>query len=350
MKSNFIKKLVENSCRTILLFSTIISIQAMEKSAVNEKRKLKVACIQTQFDIWYDSKAPGNWDLNKIEAQRQDQLNKTFAFMEQAAAAGANFIVTIEAVNTGVNQSDQRYDYKKYSCSTVGDAIFQRFANFAIKHKVYVVAGLYTCRDGKAYNSAVLFGCDGKVIGIYDKTHLPPGEDRYITPGTAIEPFDTEFGKIGLLICWDMEYPECARALALKGADMLVCPTWGGNKLTSTCRAYENQIPVVFAMGVAPEGKIWDSCSPSLIIDHEGKIIVEAPREPGFIVADVNIGFEAQPGDKGGALFGMKSWRQLRASERRPELYGVIASEKPPLYNRYDTMKPTYTKEDYWRR
>jgi predicted amidohydrolase len=92
----------------------------------------------------------------------------------------------------------------------------------AARHRLYIVAGLYE-RAGKAiYNTSVLIGRDGRLAGKYRKVCLPREEiDGGLTPGQDYPVFDTDFGRIGMMICWDVHFPEVARALAAKGAEVI---------------------------------------------------------------------------------------------------------------------------------
>jgi predicted amidohydrolase len=118
----------------------------------------------------------------------------------------------------------------------------------AAKNNAYVVAGVYE-RDGKAiYNTAVLLGRDGKLIGKYRKICLPHGEiDAGLAPGCEYPVFETDFGKVGMMICWDVNYPQVAQELARKGAALILMPIWGGNETLCRARAIENQIPLVIS-------------------------------------------------------------------------------------------------------
>jgi predicted amidohydrolase len=104
-------------------------------------------------------------------------------------------------------------------------------------------------RDGKAaYNTSVLIGRDGKLVGKYRKICLPRGEAKGgLAPGNEYPVFDTDFGKVGMMICWDVSYPEIARELAARRADMILMPIWGGNETLCKARAVENQIPLVIS-------------------------------------------------------------------------------------------------------
>jgi predicted amidohydrolase len=116
----------------------------------------------------------------------------------------------------------------------------------AAKHKVYVAAGLYE-RDGKVlYNTCVLIGRDGKLIGKYRKACLPDEEVvGGLCPGSDFPVFETDFGRVGMMICWDLSYPEVSRALAAKGAEVILMPIWGGDETLARARAIENQVFLV---------------------------------------------------------------------------------------------------------
>ena len=105
------------------------------------------------------------------------------------------------------------------------------FQKIAKKHKVVIIASLFEKRAGGLYhNTAVIIDADGKLLGIYRKMHIPDDplfyEKFYFTPGdTGFKAWQTKYGKIGVLICWDQWYPEGARLTALQGAEILFYPT-----------------------------------------------------------------------------------------------------------------------------
>ena len=117
--------------------------------------------------------------------------------------------------------------YFDYAESFEEDVKF--WANVSKKKNIVLVTSLFEkVMDGIYYNTAVVFD-KGKIAGKYRKTHIPddPGfyEKFYFTPGDEIEPIDTSIGKLGVLVCWDQWYPEAARVMALKGAEILIYPT-----------------------------------------------------------------------------------------------------------------------------
>lgn len=105
------------------------------------------------------------------------------------------------------------------------------WANIARKNQIVLIASLFEKRSAGLYhNTAVVFEKDGSIAGKYRKMHIPDDpcfyEKFYFTPGDlGFEPINTSLGKLGVLICWDQWYPEAARIMALKGAEILIYPT-----------------------------------------------------------------------------------------------------------------------------
>ena len=134
----------------------------------------------------------------------------------------------------------------------------------ARKHGVHVVWPLYRRMDeGEGIlNSAILIGPDGEIIGSYDKTHPFPGERRdmggWTEVGTRAEVFETELGNIGIIICYDGDFPELSRLLAVKGAEVIVRPSallrsydiW---YITNCARAYDNHVYMVSTNMLGPD-------------------------------------------------------------------------------------------------
>ncbi len=172
----------------------------------------------------------------------------------------------------------------KYQYADVAEPIpgpSTRFlGRLAKKHHLYIVAGLYE-RAGKAvYNTSVLMGRDGEVAGKYRKVCLPREEiDGGMTPGSEYPVFDTDFGRVAMMICWDVSYPEVARELAAKGAEVILMPIAGGNEILVRARAIENQLHLV-ASG-------YDI--PTAIYDRGGQALAKAKKDPEVVVCEVDL-------------------------------------------------------------
>ncbi|PWE45370.1 nitrilase family protein [Pseudomonas prosekii] len=151
---------------------------------------------------------------------REANLRNTLDLALQAANDGANLIVLPELSTTGYFFNNRQDAFAHSEAVPAGPTV-QSWVNFARQHNVYLVAGL-TERDGaQLFNTGVLVGPDG-FIGKYRKAHLWNLEKLWFTPGnTGFPVFDTPIGRIGLLICWDIWFPEVPRILSQQGADII---------------------------------------------------------------------------------------------------------------------------------
>ena len=139
----------------------------------------------------------------------------------------------------------------------------ERLGAIARELNTYIVAGLYEREAPAVFNTAVLIDRTGRLVGRYRKTHLPREEwEQGLTPGDTYPVFDTDFGRIGLMVCWDLQFPEPWRALGQQGAELVLLPIWGGSETLLRARAIENHAFVVSSSYdmrscvVAPDGQI----------------------------------------------------------------------------------------------
>lgn len=151
---------------------------------------------------------------------RQDNLHRSLELAEEAVKGGANLIVLPELSSTGYFFNN-RQDAFAHSEGVPDGPSVRLWIDFAREHRIYLVAGL-TERDGvRLFNTGVLVGPEG-FIGKYRKAHLWNLEKLWFTPGDLGFPvFDTPIGRIGLLICWDIWFPEVPRILSQQGADII---------------------------------------------------------------------------------------------------------------------------------
>ena len=165
----------------------------------------------------------------KYYGNKTDTVNATLSKIEEAAKNGATLIVLQELHQTEYFCQSEDTKFFAYANTFEQDVAF--WSEVAKKNEVVLVTSLFEKRTAGLYhNTAVVFEKDGSVAGKYRKMHIPddPGfyEKFYFTPGDlGFEPIETSVGKLGVLICWDQWYPEAARAMALKGAELLIYPT-----------------------------------------------------------------------------------------------------------------------------
>ncbi len=205
----------------------------------------------------------------------QDNLQQFAKLIDEAGAAKADVICLPE----GITVCGTPLKYAAVAEAIPGPST-QFLGACAARNKAYVVAGLYE-RDGKTiYNTSVLIARDGKLLGKYRKVCLPREEiDAGITPGTTYPVFDTDFGRVAMMICWDLSYPEVARELSARGAEMIFLPIWGGNETLAQARAIENQVYIV-ASG-------YDFTT--AIYDKSGHPLATATTPSSVIYADVDL-------------------------------------------------------------
>ncbi|MGH2493172.1 MAG: carbon-nitrogen hydrolase family protein [Ktedonobacteraceae bacterium] len=189
----------------------------------------------------------------------QENLEKAEQFIQQAVAQEADLIVFPEDFIAGpldgcVELADFDQQYVKH---------FQKLAE---QYRIDIVPGSIIEGDENGlYNTAYYINRDGDILSQYRKLNLWLPERSYITPGTDIAVFETRFGKVGLIICWDLMFPEIFRAMVSQGVEMVICPSYWcledagrGQKLNQysevmlvnalcLARAFENEVALVYA-------------------------------------------------------------------------------------------------------
>jgi predicted amidohydrolase len=160
------------------------------------------------------------------------------------------------------------------------------FGELAKQHKLHVVVSLYERDEKVVYNACVLLGPDGKLIGKYRKVCLPHSEvEAGVAPGDDYPVFDTKFGKVGMMVCYDGFFPEVARELTNRGAEVIAFPVWGCNPLLAQARACENHVYVVSST-YTDSNTDWMI---SAVFDHSGKPIAKAEKWGTVAVAEVDL-------------------------------------------------------------
>jgi predicted amidohydrolase len=195
--------------------------------------------------------------------------------VDKAVPDGADIILLPEGitiVGTGKKYADVAEPVPGPTTAMLGEA--------AKRRKAYIAAGIYE-REGTAmYNTAVLIDRAGKVIGKYRKVYLPREEtEGGLTPGMDYPVFQTDFGKVGMMICWDVQYADPARALALRGAELVLMPIWGGNETLGKARAIENHV------FLATSGYSY----PTYILDPNGETLAAASEGGAAAVATIDL-------------------------------------------------------------
>ncbi len=195
---------------------------------------------------------------------------------------------------------------------------------------VYAVVGLLEHQSEEiVYNSAVLVG-PGGLIGTYRKAHLPLlGVDRLVMPGdTGFQVWETALGRIGMLICYDLRFPEAMRAVALNGADIVALPTnWpdgsqNAPEFVTRTRALENRVFLMACNRCGRESGFW-FFGRSQISDPQGEVLVEAGAEEEICYAEIDP-HEAR---RKRIVLREDEFELDTVGDRRPDLYGRLMCE-----------------------
>ncbi len=230
--------------------------------------------------------------MDVICKNQEENLSRALSLIENAADKGAEIICLPELFTTGFD-----YSYINQCTAPIYNQITAAVAEKAKQFGVFVIAGsLPITADGFVYNSAILFDAQGMIAGSYNKVHLfpPMDEDKYFTPGDEIAVFNTSLAKIGIMVCYDLRFPEITRKLAVAGAEIIFVPSefpeprinhW---KILLQARAIENQLYVVGTNRVGNDSSnsfFGHSC----VIDPWGNVIAEGDNTESIVIAEVDL-------------------------------------------------------------
>lgn len=244
-------------------------------------RQVKIALGQNDCEL-------GNLSAN---------LEKIERYIKEAAAKGANIICFPELGTTGYRQ-DLLGDKLWELAEPIQGPTTSRIGALAKKLGIYVILPMIEkgTMPGIVHNSVVLIDKSGLVQGVYRKNHAYSTEGHYFTAGNSYPVFETEFGKIGIMICYDMGFPETARILTLQGAEIIFVPSaWCQEDediwdINIPCRALENRVFLAAVNRVGQEGEELVMHGKSKIVDTRGKTLVEAARfHEDLIFATVDL-------------------------------------------------------------
>ena len=258
--------------------------------------------------------------------------DKAEALTREAAKQGAHIVLLQELFDGDYFCIEQHAKFLGQAVELDRHPTVQRFAALAKELGVVLPVSVFERAGNAHYNTTVIVDADGKQLGHYRKTHIPDGrgyqEKFYFSPGdTGFKVWDTAAGKIGLGICWDQWFPECARAMALQGAEMLLYPTAIGDEPQDPSydssdhwqtamrgHAAANMVPVAASnrIGSESDGDITMSFyGSSFIAGPAGEVVAEASRDTPMVIT---------------ATFDLDELRARRASwglfrDRRTDLY-----------------------------
>lgn len=252
--------------------------------------------------------------------------------IREARALGAELVLPPELFAGIYFCREEDPKYFEWAETVEDSQVVRRFSALAAELGIVLPISFFEREGPHYYNSIAIADADGSVLGVYRKSHIPAGpgyqEKFYFRPGASgFKVWQTRVGTIGVGICWDQWFPECARAMALMGAEILLYPTAIGSEpeepdfdskdpwqRAMIGHAVCNHMPLIAANRIGTEGEQTFYGS-SFICDHRGEKLAELGRnEAGVILATLD-------------LAKMRSERNSMGlfRDRRPELYGELS-------------------------
>lgn len=272
-----------------------------------------------------------------MSEDKESNVAKAKRLVREAASNGAQIILLPELFEGLYFCKDMNTKFFEWALPREGNPIIEHFASLAKELKVVILVSYFEKADDEYFNSLVVVDADGTVMDNYRKTHIPDGpgyeEKFYFKPGdSGFKVWNTAYAKIGAGICWDQWFCETARALTLKGAQIIFYPTAIGSEpeihldskdhwqRVQMGHAATNTVPVVVANRYGEEAG--ESCllnfyGSSFITDYTGAKIAEASRDKEEIIY---AEFDLQENAKQ-----REYWGLLR--DRRPEAYKEICDK-----------------------
>jgi len=254
-----------------------------------KKRLLTVGAIQTSYGL-----------------DMKENIARTETFIREAAKRGAQVILPSELFQSIYFCTEQNPKWFELAYPAGEHPCVLALTKLAKSLNVVIPISIFEKDGPRYYNSVVIADAGGETLGTYRKSHIPDGpgyqEKYYFRPGdTGFKTWKTKYGNVGVGICWDQWYPECARAMALQGADVLLYPTAIGSEpydgaLDTSKRwqramqghAVSNAIPVIAANRIGLEenaGKAQRFYGHSFIANEAGDLVEQfGAKDEGVLV------------------------------------------------------------------
>lgn len=273
----------------------------------------------------------------KVSRSVADNVAKAEAYVREAASRGAKIILLPELFENHYFCQLEREEYFSWANSRDAHPFLERFQKLAAELQVVLPVSFFESSGQAYYNSLAMFDADGRNLGVYRKSHIPDGpgyeEKYYFNLGdSGFKAWKTRYGTIGVGICWDQWFPECARIMALQGADLLLYPTAIGSEPSGEVEtpntpdmwqramighAVSNSCYVGAANRIGTERFENASCTfygHSFLSDYRGDKIVEGDENfEGVLLAPLDLA-ETRKFRAGMGFF----------RDRRPELYRAL--------------------------
>lgn len=301
------------------IFRMIFSEERRSYSIIAEKFEASVSLglVNGRYKDFYDIYVLADrYDLDGMEAtgrfhmrialaqmknigNMQDNLNKSIEQIREAAQNNADLILFPEVQLTEFFPQYEGRDASEYRL-TIDSEEIKKLQNASRECSIMTVPNIYLEENGKAYDASLFIGWDGEIKGIQKMVHVAQAyqfyEQDYYTPSDdGFQVFDTSFGKIGIVVCFDRHYPESIRTEALMGADLILIPTVNTKSEPSEMfewelrvQAFQNSVMVAMCNRIGREGEM-DFSGESIVVDANGNVIAKAGDQEQILYADIDL-------------------------------------------------------------
>lgn len=235
----------------------------------------------------------------KNSGNMQDNLNKSIELIRIAAKNHADLILFPEVQLTEFFPQYKGNDVTKYRLK-INSKEVKKIQDISRECSIISVPNIYLDENGKAYDASLLIGTDGEIKGIQKMVHVAQAEqfyeqDYYTPSDDGFKVFDTIYGKIGIVVCFDRHYPESIRTESLMGADLILIPTVNTKAEPSEMfewelrvQAFQNSVAIAMCNRVGSEGSM-DFSGESIVVDANGNVIAKADDGEQLLYADIDL-------------------------------------------------------------
>lgn len=322
------------------------------------KEKVKLSLVYSNHPVLPDEANPRCEKFDPAGPGKfiEGNLDRMLRFMEEAGRQGVDLVCTHEDFKGGGHYLTYLDDPQifKSTAEEIPGPTSRKMGEIARKYGMYVVPNYYEKDGDKIYNTSVLIGRDGEIVGKYRKVHLPGMEKWGCEGGKELPVFDTDIGRIGFAICYDIMFPEHCRSVALLGADIIIHQTvgWGLDRYETgealiRVRSAENAAYIVAAKDI----RTIKGCMSCITNNYGDLIAKESGTEEKIVSAEFIPDYNKLSNHFEGFFAGVSSIRARLALEREPSVYSVITAQSPSLLDRYEGIElqdsPEQIKEVY---
>lgn len=238
----------------------------------------------------YQMKNAGSFSAN---------LEKSLSAIREAAASHADLILFPEVQLTEFFPQYPNQEVLKYACEIDSD-VLHALRDVCRENHIMAVPNIYLRENGKCYDASILIGRDGEILGIQKMVHVAQAEqfyeqDYYTPSDDGFLVFDTDIGKIGIVVCFDRHYPESIRTETLKGANLILIPTVNVKtepmemfEWEIRVQAFQNSVVVAMCNRVGTEGEM-EFAGESIVVDANGEILAKSDDTEQIIYTDIDL-------------------------------------------------------------